>query len=81
MSSITNWTTVHVGGPREGKVCTIGLSQLCSKNYAAMPVNGLINLTLGGQTLINTTRALRTDQSKEEEFANIIEAYMGIYKY
>ena len=33
---------------------------------------------------INTTRALRTDQSKEEEFASIIEvseAYTGIYEY
>ena len=32
---------------------------------------------------INTTRALRTDQSKEEEFASIIEvskAYTGIYE-
>ena len=33
---------------------------------------------------INTTRALRTDQGKEEEFASIIEvseAYTGIYEY
>ena len=33
---------------------------------------------------INTTRALCTDQSKEEEFASIIEvseAYPGIYEY
>ena len=33
---------------------------------------------------MNTTQALRTDQSKEEEFANIIEvseAYTDIYEY
>ena len=33
---------------------------------------------------MNTTQALHADQSKEEEFANIIEvsdAYSGIYEY